>query len=60
MIVKSEILDCGCDCSSISQDPDFAVELSKSEFQRLIEEKFERARRHRELMDRIDGQFETD
>lgn len=61
MTIQLENLDCGCDCDlTTGPSRDFAVELSESEFKRLVREKFARAERYRRLMDKLEGQFETD
>lgn len=52
--------DCGCDCDFVPVEPRWHTHLTEDDLRRMVEEKIARARRQREMMDRINGQLETD
>ena len=50
----------GCDCDTVGEHSTFNTVLEPEDFERLIQEKMDRARRYQQLQDKIGGQFESD
>lgn len=51
--------ECGCDCDLVPVEPKWHAHLTEDDLRRMIEEKIARARRHREMIDRINDRPEV-
>ena len=49
----------GCECDTVREYRTFELVLEPEDFDRLIQEKMDRARRYQQLQDKIGGQFES-